>query len=38
MSRVEVDITRLPLLLSELRLPAITRLRPEMAACSNQEG
>ena len=38
MSRVEVDTTRLPLLLSELRLPAITRLWPEMAERSDREG
>ena len=38
MSSVEVDTTRLPLLLSELRLPAITRLWPEMAARSDREG
>src|SRR5215831_8085548 len=31
MSAIEVDTTRLPLLLHELRLPAIARLWPEFA-------
>lgn len=38
MSRVEVNVARLPLLLGELRLPAIGRLWAEMAERSDREG
>ena len=38
MSRLEVDTARLPLLLGELRLPAIGRLWPELAERSDREG
>jgi len=38
MSRIEVDTARLPLLLGELRLPAISRLWPEIAERSDREG
>ncbi len=38
MSRVEVDTTRLPLLLGDLRLPAIGRFWPEVAERSDREG
>jgi DNA replication protein DnaC len=38
MSKISVDATRLPLLLHELRLPAIARLWPEIAARSDKEG
>ena len=38
MTRVEVDPARLPLLLAELRLPAIARLWPEIAERSDREG
>ena len=38
MSRLEVDTVRLPLLLGELRLPAIGRLWSEMAERSDSEG
>jgi DNA replication protein DnaC len=38
MSKIEVDTTRLPLLLHELRLPAIARLWPEFAGRSDKEG
>jgi len=38
MNRIEVDTTRLPLLLQELRLPAITRLWPEFAERADKEG
>ena len=38
MSRVEVDAARLPLLLGELRLPAIARMWPEMTERSDREG
>jgi len=38
MTRVEVDPARLPLLLTELRLPAIARLWPEIAERSDREG
>jgi DNA replication protein DnaC len=38
MSRIEVDTTRLPLLLHELRLPAIARLWPEFSECADKEG
>lgn len=38
MSKLEVDTTRLPLLLHELRLPAIARLWPEFAGRSDKEG
>ena len=37
MTRVEVDAARLPLLLAELRLPAIARMWPEMAERSDRE-
>ena len=37
-SRLEVDTARLPLLLTELRLPAIGRLWAEMAERSDREG
>ena len=38
MTRVEVDTTRLPLLLGDLRLPAISRFWPEIAERSDHEG
>lgn len=38
MTRVEVDTTRLPLLLGDLRLPAIGRVWPEIAERSDREG
>ncbi|MFT8246629.1 IS21-like element helper ATPase IstB [Roseomonas sp. BN140053] len=38
MSRLEVDTARLPLLLGELRLPAIARTWPEMAERADREG
>jgi DNA replication protein DnaC len=38
MSKVEVDTARLPLLLHDLRLPAISRLWPDIAARSDKEG
>lgn len=38
MSKVEVDTARLPLLLHDLRLPAIRRLWPDIAARSDKEG
>ena len=38
MSRVEVDTARLPLLLGELRLPAVARFWPEIAERSDREG
>jgi DNA replication protein DnaC len=38
MSKLEVDTARLPLLLHDLRLPAIRRLWPEIAARSDKEG
>jgi DNA replication protein DnaC len=38
MNAIEVDTTRLPLLLQELRLPAIARLWPEFTARSDKEG
>jgi len=38
MSKVEVDPARLPLLLHDLRLPAISRLWPDIAARSDKEG
>jgi hypothetical protein len=38
MSAIEVDTTRLPLLLHDLRLPAITRLWPEFAERADKEG
>src|SRR4051812_7036663 len=38
MSTIEVDTTRLPLLLQELRLPAITRLWPEFTERADKEG
>ena len=38
MSTLEVDTTRLPLLLQELRLPAVARLWPEFTARSDKEG
>lgn len=38
MSAIEVDTTRLPLLLHELRLPAIARLWPEFAERADKEG
>lgn len=38
MSRLEVDTARLPLLLGELRLPAIGRLWSQMAERSDREG
>jgi DNA replication protein DnaC len=38
MSRIEVDTTRLPLLLHELRLPAIARLWPDFAERADKEG
>jgi DNA replication protein DnaC len=38
MNRIEVDTTRLPLLLHELRLPAIARLWPEFSERADKEG
>lgn len=38
MSTIEVDTTRLPLLLHELRLPAIARLWPEFSERADKEG
>jgi DNA replication protein DnaC len=38
MSAIEADTTRLPLLLHELRLPAIARLWPEFAERTDKEG
>ena len=38
MSAIEVDTTRLPLLLQELRLPAVARLWPEFTERSDKEG
>jgi len=38
MNAIEVDTTRLPLLLQELRLPAIARLWPEFAERADKEG
>jgi DNA replication protein DnaC len=38
MSRIEVDTHRLPLLLHELRLPAIARLWPEFSERADKEG
>jgi DNA replication protein DnaC len=38
MSTLAVDTTRLPLLLQELRLPAVARLWPEFTARSDKEG
>ena len=37
MSKIQVDIARLPLLLHELRLPAIARLWPEFAERADKE-
>ncbi|HKE92782.1 MAG TPA: ATP-binding protein, partial [Povalibacter sp.] len=38
MSAIEVDTTRLPLLLQELRLPAIARLWPTFTERADKEG
>ena len=38
MSAIQVDTTRLPLLLHDLRLPAIARLSPEFAERADKEG
>src|SRR5690349_21266995 len=38
MSAIEVDTTRLPLLMHDLRLPAIARLWPEFAERADKEG
>jgi len=38
MSKIQVDTARLPLLLHELRLPAIARLWPEFAERADKEG
>ena len=38
MSKIEVDATKLPLLLHELRLPAIARLWPQFAERADKEG
>jgi DNA replication protein DnaC len=38
MNAIEVDTTRLPLLLQELRLPAIARLWPEFTERADKEG
>jgi len=38
MTAIEVDATRLPLLLHELRLPAIARLWPQFAERADKEG
>ena len=37
MSALQVDTTRLPLLLQELRLPAVARLWPEFTERSDKE-
>lgn len=38
MTRVEVDPAWLPLMLAELRLPAMARLWPELVERSDREG
>ena len=38
MTAIQIDTTRLPLLLHELRLPAIARLWPEFAARADKDG
>ncbi len=38
MNAIEVDTARLPLLLQELRLPAVTRLWPEFTERADKEG
>jgi DNA replication protein DnaC len=38
MSRLEIDAARLPVLLNELRLPAISRMWADLAARSDKEG
>jgi DNA replication protein DnaC len=38
MSRIEIDTARLPVLLNELRLPAISRMWADLAARSDKEG
>jgi len=38
MSAIEVDTTRLPLLLHDLRLPAIARLWPDFVERADKEG
>ena len=38
MSKIEVDATKLPLLLHELRLPAMARLWPQFAERADKEG
>jgi DNA replication protein DnaC len=38
MTAIEVDTTRLPLLLHDLRLPAIARLWPDFAERADKEG
>ena len=38
MTAIEVDTTRLPLLLTELRLPAISRMWPQLTERSDREG
>src|SRR6185369_11764133 len=38
MSAIQVDTTRLPLLLHDLRLPAIARLWPEFSERADKEG
>jgi DNA replication protein DnaC len=38
MNKIAVDAHRLPLLLQELRLPAIGRLWPDLAAQADKEG
>jgi DNA replication protein DnaC len=38
MNAIEIDTTRLPLLLHELRLPAIARLWPEFAERADKDG
>ncbi len=38
MNAIEVDATRLPLLLHDLRLPAIARLWPDFAERADKEG
>ena len=38
MSKISVDTARLPLLLHELRLPAINRLWQDIAARADKEG
>jgi len=38
MSRLEIDTARLPVLLNELRMPAISRMWSDLATRSDKEG